>query len=66
MLCGSTNGQLDVKITIDGIENEIHEEISNKKWFAFKYVEKAGKDKIEVRIDKISANVPLIMKIEVE
>ena len=66
VLCGSVNGKLDAKITIDGNEQEIREEISDKKWLTFNYLEKGGKDKIEIRIDKISANVPLIFKIEVK
>lgn len=66
VLCDSVNGKLDAQITIDGVSKEIREEISGKKWFAFKHVEKDGKDKIEIRIDKVSPNVPLIMKIEVE
>ena len=66
VLCGSVSGKLDVKITIDGVEKEIHEEIFGKKWLTFNYLEKAGKEKVEIRIDKISANVPLIFKVEVE
>ena len=66
VLFGSINRKLDAKITIDGIEKEIHEEIAGKKWLTFNYIEKDGKDKIKIRFDKISANVPLIMKIEVE
>ena len=65
VLCGSVNGKLDVKITIDGVETEIREEIFGKKWLTFNYLEKAGKEKVEIRIDKISANVPLIFKVEV-
>ncbi len=65
VLCGSTNGKLDAKITIDGVETEIHEEIAGKKSLTFNYLEQTGKEKVEIRIDKISASVPLVFLIRV-
>lgn len=65
VLVGSINGKLDAKITIDGVEKVVHEEISSKKWLVFNYLEKYGKDKIEIRFDKISEYMPLVYRIEV-
>lgn len=65
ILCGSVNGKLDAKITIDGNKKEICEEITGKKLLTFNYLEKEGKEKVEIRIDKISANVPLVFSIRV-
>ena len=65
VLCGSKSSFLDVNITIDGALQEIHQQINGKEWIAFNYIENQGKDSIEIRFDKISANVPLIFKIEV-
>lgn len=66
VLFGSADGILDVKITIDNLANELHEKISKKKWLMFNYFEKDGKDKIEIRFDKISERMPLVHMIEIK
>lgn len=65
VLIGSNAGELDVKITIDGNSKEIHEKIKERKWLTFDY-NNINNDEIEIRFDKISANMPLIYLIVVE
>lgn len=65
VLLGSSNEKLDVKVTIDDVEQEIHEQIQGKKWFAFNYFDKNGKEQMEIRFDKISSTMPIVFRIEV-
>lgn len=65
VLFGSVSDKLDVKITINGIAKEIHENISNQKWVTFDYLENNGKNKIEIRFDKLSNCMPLVYLIEI-
>ena len=65
VLFGSVSDKLDVKITINGIAKEIHENITNQKWITFAYLENQGKNKIEIRFDKLSNCMPLVYLIEI-
>ncbi len=65
ILFGSVSGKLDVKITVNGIAKVIHENISNQKWVTFDYLENNGKNKIEIRFDKLSNCMPLVYLIEI-
>ncbi len=62
---GSLTERLDVKITIGEKVYEVREEApkSGKKEFAFTYPERAGADKVRIRIDRLSPYTPLVYTI---
>ncbi len=62
---GSLTEKLDVKITVGEEVYEVREEAptSGKKTFAFVYTERAGADKVRIRIDRISPYTPLVYTI---
>ena len=61
---GSFTKQLDVKVTIGEVSEEISEPIEGKRELTFSY--KAGKERsVRIRFDKISGNTPCVYAVKV-
>ncbi len=61
-----TNGQVDYSVAIDGELTVVKQSAEGKLETLITFTEKSGKDKVRIRIDRISANTPYIYLIKVK
>lgn len=59
-------GHIDFSVTIDGEKTVIRKEADGKFEFSIPYTEKSGKDKVDIRLDRISAHTPFFYLIKVK
>lgn len=62
---GSDSEKLNFKLTVDGVEHTVKQDIKACVTLEYGYIESAGKDSIEIRFDKISAAVPMIYFVKI-
>ena len=66
IVLGSSNGQLEVKITLGEEQYFVSEALSeSKKKLVLRYAADGDCDKVRIRFDKISAHTPCIYSIKV-
>ena len=56
---------IDFSVEIDGEKTVVREAAEGKREFVIRYTEKAGKDKVFLRLDRISAHTPFFYLIKV-
>lgn len=57
---------IDFSVEIDGEKTVIRERAEGKREFSIKFTEKCGKDRVHIRLDRISANTPFFYLIKVK
>lgn len=62
---GSSGEELDVCVTINGGENNIHDKADGAKVYRFRYAEKEGNTVARIRFDKTSSYTPMVFWIKV-
>ena len=65
ILLGSSGEDLDVCVTINGGENNIHDKADGTKVYRFRYAEKEGNTVVRIRFDKTSCYTPMVFWIKV-
>ena len=65
-LGGKQIPSIDFSVTIDGEKTVIREAAEGKREFSIKFTEKHGKDRVQIRLDRISANTPFFYIIKVK